>query len=192
MIYDQSPPAIKARILLNQSRAYDDGHSDDRLDPHPLFFLSQINRTIEGLLSDDSSCKSISLIKRQLKIAKAFSLYYRPPFRSTHSKDPLDQVNNIAKVRVQHLFSGAIILGDLVLVKKLLLNDDNDDLLPIPVAEILNVKSPYFGYPLQLAAAWGHIELVDYFLVHGGANPQIVEIWGLETEGPQLCGNEPW
>lgn len=42
-----------------------------------------------------------------------------------------------------------------------------------------------------MAASWGHIELVRY-LLENGANSHILEGWGLERKGPQVCGNEPW
>jgi hypothetical protein len=67
-------------------------------------------------------------------------------------------------MRGQNAFSGAIVLRNLALVQELL---ENQQFGPVDV----NTESFFFGRPLQLAAAWGHLEIVTY-LLHHGADPR--------------------
>ncbi|PGH15244.1 hypothetical protein AJ80_05597 [Polytolypa hystricis UAMH7299] len=61
------------------------------------------------------------------------------------------------------LLGGAIVIGNLPLVQALL-----EPVLRFPWGGVDNL-SQYFGRPLQLAAAWGHLEIVQYLLDHGAS-----------------------
>ena len=70
------------------------------------------------------------------------------------------------KMKAQNLLCGAIVAGDLVLVQSLLRGSQS------PTTVVVNKESPYFGRPLHLAAAWGHLEIVQY-LLDSGADPHL-------------------
>ncbi|OTB02988.1 hypothetical protein M426DRAFT_263998 [Hypoxylon sp. CI-4A] len=65
-----------------------------------------------------------------------------------------------AEKESQNLFCGAIVLGDLGLVKHLLEGSAS----PLARLDLLN---PDFGLPLPLAAAWGHLHIIRYLLDKG-------------------------
>ncbi|KLU87240.1 hypothetical protein MAPG_06241 [Magnaporthiopsis poae ATCC 64411] len=55
------------------------------------------------------------------------------------------------------ILCGAIVLGDLGLVRSLLEKGEAQ----------VNEEAPHFGRPLQVAAAWGHADIVQHLLDHG-------------------------
>jgi ankyrin repeat protein len=65
---------------------------------------------------------------------------------------------------VQNLFCGAVAVGNLPLARSLL--DTNPS-----VMSNIDAENPYFGRPLRLAAASGHLQIVR-FLLELGANPR--------------------
>jgi hypothetical protein len=67
------------------------------------------------------------------------------------------------KMEAQNVLSRAVVIGNLPLVISLLKRTS-------PVLADVNIESPYFGRPLQLAAAWGHLEIVRHLLDYG-SNP---------------------
>jgi ankyrin repeat protein len=67
----------------------------------------------------------------------------------------------------QNLLSGAIVIGNLPLVKELLESNESS-----PALADVNGSSPYFRRPLTLAAAWGHLEITQY-LLDCGARPDL-------------------
>jgi hypothetical protein len=80
-----------------------------------------------------------------------------------------------ASLNKQNMLSVAIITGDVPLVQQLLR----------PESDIqVNFESPYFGRPLNLAARWGHMEILR-FLLRRNANTQALQrsvmfYWGRE------------
>ncbi|KAF4632145.1 hypothetical protein G7Y89_g5981 [Cudoniella acicularis] len=65
----------------------------------------------------------------------------------------------------QNILSAAIVVGCFPIVRDLLKED-----LYVHV----NCEHPYFGKPLQLAARWGHLEILQ-LLLHHGADAQAVQ-----------------
>ncbi|RDL31973.1 uncharacterized protein BP5553_09375 [Venustampulla echinocandica] len=65
----------------------------------------------------------------------------------------------------QILFGAAVVSGNISTVRNLL-----ED-APVDV----NYESPYLGRPLQLAARWGHIVILELLLVHG-ADPVAMQV----------------
>ncbi|KAK1146894.1 hypothetical protein N8T08_002220 [Aspergillus melleus] len=91
----------------------------------------------------------------------------------------LSQLNKNGKevdeeAQAQNLISGSIVIGNLPLVKSLLGNRAVD----------VNRENPYFGRPLHIAAAWGHVAIVRYLLDHG-ADPNLFT-------GPQEENTDDW
>jgi ankyrin repeat protein len=70
----------------------------------------------------------------------------------------------------KNLLCGAIVLGCIPLVKSLLEKPQTSS--PMDLDTCCNG----FGFPLSLAAAWGHIEIVSY-LIKKGANPRRCEVY---------------
>lgn len=141
------PPALQARILVKKARVNKSQHDADN---DPLAVILKVSREMEKLLRTHPGSASLSLSQIELKIAKAFCHYYIPETETPAIPS--------GRVRTRDALSGAIILGNLSLVKSLL----GKTRMAIPA--LLNSGSVFFGYPLHLAAAWGHLDIVCYFL----------------------------
>lgn len=159
--------ALNARILLNKARACDVGPGDDVPIHQPTAIILQVSRALgsSSLLDassqsalDSATATTTAAAARDFQLAKAFSYHFRPWVEPTI---------NSPSVRAQNMLSGAIVVGNLTLVTSLL------EQAPLPSAKLLNTKSPFFGYPLQLAAAWGHVGIVRH-LLRCGANPHLL------------------
>ena len=65
----------------------------------------------------------------------------------------------------QTLLGAAVITGNLSMVRDLLEDTSID----------VNYESPFFGRPLQLAARWVHITVLEFLLAHG-ADPLVMQV----------------
>lgn len=102
----------------------------------------------------------------------------------------LGQLNKKGKefedMQVQNLLSGAIVVGDLSLAKSLL-RDMSPSLVDV------NREGPYFGRPLNIAAGWDRIDIVQYPLDHHGADPNLLtnllidDCWNPSVDYVRLC-----
>ncbi|KAI9712381.1 MAG: hypothetical protein M1820_001594 [Bogoriella megaspora] len=147
-------PTLKGRILLTRLRSKDVRNST------LLHVLATVNRALDNATKPESQEQRI---KQHQMIAEAVALKHRDQTSQTQN-----QFRHIdAKVQAQNVFSGAIVLGNLQLVKELLQ-------LRSPELVDENVENPYFGRPLQIAATWGHLQIVEYLLACG-ANPRVCD-----------------
>ncbi|KAI9668110.1 MAG: hypothetical protein M1821_000930 [Bathelium mastoideum] len=144
-----SPP-LKGRILLSKSR------SDEATGDKVLFVIASVNRALDDLTQPTEG----EQVKQHQIIAESASHQY--PGYSWQIEGGIEDIDE--KVEVQNVFSGAIALGAMPLVKTLLW----DRASPLPD---VNRESPYFGRPLQIAASWGHVGIVRY-LIACGADPR--------------------
>lgn len=139
-------PALRGRILLIRSRSHDT--SSDRT----LAVISRVNQDLDALTGpgETQQARQHQLIAEAVATMNHWKVYGTPD---------LD-----VDMRRQNVFSGAIVLGDLALVA---------DLLETRYRGLVdvNAESFFFGRPLQLAAAWGHLAIVAY-LLRRGADPR--------------------
>lgn len=143
--------SLRARISLSRSRCTEIlGWLAD---------LASINRALDSL----TGVNDLRLLEQQHK-SVAETICATPfQFETTLSNE-----TRIDKWKDQNLLSGAIVIGNLPLVKYLLAPES-----PAPFADV-NGATPMFGRPLTLAAAWGqHIEIVR-FLLRSGGRPDII------------------
>ena len=149
-----SPPALPlpllGRIFLTRSRSAGFEHHKH------VSVIRSINQTLDALSNPSPHSQS----QRHQRIAEATVKHY-PNLYLKSGKGPLDS-HAEGQLEHQNLVSGAIVLGDLPLLERLLSNGTTVD---------LNVISPYFGLPLTLAASYGHIPIVRR-LLHMGADPR--------------------
>ncbi|CEJ93485.1 hypothetical protein VHEMI09068 [[Torrubiella] hemipterigena] len=161
MMMHHVPTALKARVPLNKAGACDSGPDGDVPIHQSIAIILQVSRALSSLLdttSQSSAPASATAAARDFDLAKAVSYHYAPHVQPTI---------NSPSARAQNILSGAIVLGNLALVTSLL------DQAPLPSAKLLNTKSPFFGLPLPLAAAWGDVDIVRH-LLRCGANPHLL------------------
>ncbi|KAI1375327.1 ankyrin [Hypoxylon crocopeplum] len=166
-IYDQAtphlskriPPPLKGRILLTKSLACE---ATTKLPA----VIASVNKALDHLthpIKEDQ-------IRQHLAIAEAVA-------GMAWSTYPLSQRRHRdadAETEAQNVLSGAVVLGNLPLIKSLLEG-------PIPALARANSESPFFGRPLQLAAAWGHLPVVRY-LLDCGADPHATSCYSSDPE----------
>lgn len=144
---EHMPPSLKREILLKKSRLR------ERPQAKCLFVIASVNEALDRLTHPDEERRE----EQHLMVAEAVACM-DPITRWNGNKD-ID-----AEMKAQNLLSGAIVLGDLRLVKQLLEEQS-------PGLYRVKSESPYFGWPLHLAAAWGHLEIVRH-LLDCGADPR--------------------
>lgn len=149
-----SPP-LKGQILMTKSC------SDEAKTEPILRALADLNQALDDL----THATGEQQIQQHRVIAEAIAHMY--PSRNSN--------RGILPMSIHHLVCGAVVLGDLSLVKQLLEDyvsaETNDSDRRYKVAYVIEGGSSYLGRPLQLAAAWGHTELVQY-LLDNGADPR--------------------
>ncbi|CAJ2500130.1 Uu.00g029830.m01.CDS01 [Anthostomella pinea] len=144
----QMPPELKARILLSRSRS-----ATKNKVVHVIQIVNQeLNLVAEP--DDDHQCGP------SLLIAEAAAHKY--PGKPRQIRGDIKDID--AKMEAQNRLSGLIVLGDLPRAMALLQDAS-------PALADVNAESPYFGRPLQIAAAWGDADIVRSLLDHG-ADPQ--------------------
>lgn len=158
------PPSLKARIFL--ARAHPTANCAI------LVNLAAINSSLDLLIEPSGGTDDDARSRRHLLVAEAVAIkfpkvlvnrnsgseqfkgYYYPCFTPVGDEflRGTERGNEAADI-----LCGAIVLGDLGLVKPLLEKGD---------AEV-NEEAPHFGRPLQVAAAWGHADIVQHLLDQG-------------------------
>ncbi|PGH15215.1 hypothetical protein AJ79_02580 [Helicocarpus griseus UAMH5409] len=127
---------------------------------------------IEQLVLTIGICKALrlSVVNRYSWQNLALSTPAKEPqrFLSRIQKKSEDDTEFDQEIQGLNILCGAVVIGDLPLVKSLLETQST-----CAKQAAINDESPYFGRPLQLAACWGHIEIVKY-LLDNGSNPQLV------------------
>ncbi|KAI1775685.1 ankyrin [Hypoxylon cercidicola] len=157
-------PQLKAQIVLKKSV------SDESEKDYTLFFIAKLNQVLDHLTRANGERQ----IEQHRRIAEAAAHKYPNTRLDMSSPHRCDDVGP------QNVLCGAVILGDLELVKTLL-KQRSDAVANIPgyglpkgehaYLEYIQ-ESSYLGWPLRLAATWGHNHLVCYFLEHG-ADPHV-------------------
>jgi hypothetical protein len=115
-----------------------------------LSVIASVNQALD-ILTGETSTKVLR--HRHESVAQAVNIVQDLPLDS--------------RMEAQNNLSGAIIIGDLHLVKILLAADESS-----PALADVNTNTPYFGRPLIIAATWGHAEIVSY-LLDRGARPDL-------------------
>lgn len=135
-------PTLRGKVFVVKS------HSAEVTSKSHLSVIANVNLKLDTLTgeTDEETTKC-----RHESIAQAVGIVHSV---SQWGKEPVD-----AKLEAQNLLSGAIIIGDLSLVKSLLASGESS-----PTLADVNGATPYFGRPLTLAAAWGHLEIVRFLL----------------------------
>jgi len=152
------PQSLKGKILLVKSRSQE--AAKDKI----LSVIASVNRALDDLTQPNEE-RRIEQHQMIAEAAAAAPLDRNYVIMINERKQEFDM-----KMEAQNVLSGAIIIGNLPLVMSLLTRDS-------PVLADVNTESPYFGRPLQLAAAWGHLQIVRY-LLDCGADPHDAEIGG--------------
>ncbi|KAI1773876.1 ankyrin repeat-containing domain protein [Hypoxylon cercidicola] len=141
------PATLKGQILLIKS------FSDQVNRDATLLAIARLNRILDGL----AQATGEQQIRQHRIIAEAAAHWYpRCPWYNGGEEPEMNE---------QDILSGAVVLGDLRLVKTILEERS-------PAFANINVGSPYIGRPLQVAAAWGHTHIVRY-LLDNGADPHL-------------------
>lgn len=155
-------PPLKGKILLARSRRCSTSE-----DGFPSVIAS-VNRALDGLAHVSEERREE---QHQMIATAAACQYWRPWL-----KFKID-----VETEAQNLLCGAIILGNLSIINYLLKQR------PCALAAV-NTESPYFGQPLQLAAAWNHIDVVRYLLARG-ADPHMYYTGSGESGGSNWMPN---
>lgn len=143
------PHSLKGKVLLSKSY-----RQDTTKDKVPSV-LASVNRALDNLIQMDEKQRT----EQHIMISEAIAFLDRVGIIKIIQRNLEDD----AKMEPQNVLSGAIIIGNLPLVKSLLSEDST-------VLPNVNTESLYFGRPLQLAAAWDRLEIVRY-LLDCGADP---------------------
>ncbi|KAK2589384.1 hypothetical protein QQS21_012940 [Conoideocrella luteorostrata] len=140
--------AIRGRIAEVKSRSAEAAHL------HYLSVIANVNQKLDAMTGETDE----ELLKQRHE-AVAETVYHGiSPYRAYD-----------AKWEAQNLLSGAVIIGNLPIVKSILAGrPESSDSLPD-----VNGATPYFGRPLALAAGWGHVEIVRYLLDSGARSDTI-------------------
>ncbi|KAH8690016.1 ankyrin repeat-containing domain protein [Talaromyces proteolyticus] len=146
--------SLRARILLSGS------YSVARYRTRTFLAISNVSTRLAELTGADN--EQAARIRETIALAAAQS--------GNPTCDVLDKDHTIKgeNTRRQNLISGAIITGNLSLTMSLFKE--------LGKSVGVNKKSEYFGRPLHLAAAWGHIEIVQYLLDNGADARRIVAL----------------
>ncbi|KAK2765269.1 hypothetical protein FQN53_006923 [Emmonsiellopsis sp. PD_33] len=159
--YEPSPywmmtPQFLDKILLARSKTKEGTRNK------ALSVIAHVNRELDALTRPSE--KQLQL-KQHLAISEAVStigLHYFIPLGGGVAE--LDE-----EIKAHNFLCGAIIVGKLPLVTSLLESVHD----PESRKSKVDTDNPYFGRPIHLAAAWGHLEIVRY-LLDCDANPQLL------------------
>ncbi|OAQ59215.1 F-box domain and ankyrin repeat protein [Pochonia chlamydosporia 170] len=152
---------LRAKIAVVKSCSTEVARTDG------LFAIARVNQMLDKLTSETDENL---LRKRHEAVAEVVN----PCCSGYGSPDKTYD----AKLEAQNILSGAIIIGNMPVVKSLLTGSQD---VPTPLVNV-NGTTSYFGRPLVLAAGCGHIQVVRYLLNHG-ARPDIISGYSLhETE----------
>ncbi|KAK2782135.1 hypothetical protein FQN52_001069 [Onygenales sp. PD_12] len=149
------PPSVIGRIILANSRSCPEKEQ-------VFMAVARVNRELDSRTQHASEEQRM---KRHEMIAEAVAQSIPPIEIIAQGRQFGFTPGGVLaeKTRRQNIISGAIIIGDLPLVKSLFAEWADG-----PVST--NKKS-YFGKPLHIAAAWGRLEIVQY-LLDNGADPE--------------------
>ncbi|TPX18803.1 uncharacterized protein E0L32_011482 [Thyridium curvatum] len=165
---------LRGRIALFRSIDADPSKSSQ------FSVIADINQTLDALTEE--AHKQIRQSQHEA-VAKAVSQACARSLWAAKIR-PDDQLNE--KLKAQNRLSGAIVIGRLDIVKSML---SPASPAPSTLAEV-NGASPYLGRPLILAAAWGHLDIVQY-LLDRGARPDLL-FCCYEGEQTASRGYGPW
>lgn len=151
------PASLRGRIYLTKSRTSVSDHAQH------LSVIADVNLALDNLTHPYGKYRDQQhqLIAQAVAGSMASTFAGSFPFVRFDSIFKHFQIN--AERKALHILCGAIIIGDLSLVERLLWMDSSLD---------IDAESPFFGRPLPLAAAWGHFSIVEY-LLQLGANPHL-------------------
>ncbi|CAK3917496.1 F-box domain and ankyrin repeat [Lecanosticta acicola] len=155
------PPTLRGKIIAAKSRSTEAGG------PKYLSVVKAVQQTLEKVavsLDQQLDESWLVLISGEINI---------------RSKGAID-----AGVQAQNLLSAAAIIGHLAFTKLLL-----DGALGLPVLPKVDGHTPYFENALCLAAAYGHLAVVQY-LLHTGARPIVPSYY--ENEESLLDTQARW
>ncbi|EFQ99377.1 ankyrin repeat protein [Nannizzia gypsea CBS 118893] len=176
---------LLGRILLTKSRS----KAATRI--ATLHVIATVNQELDKLIG----CAQQHRHEQHLMISTAVAAYLRDDSKRHTARylSEAEQVHSLmwGETRNEHLsvddkltaatidkahnlFCGAIVLGNLSLVKSLASSVD------------INTVNYYFGQPLGLAAIWGHIDIVRYLLDHGADPHWIAE----QSKSIAICSIE--
>lgn len=144
-LYDKMPPTFKGKLFLSKTSSGKIG-----LDK-PFAVVNSVNQALDDIIKPNKEQQ----LKHHQMISEAIATTIntdRSPYSNKTSENP-----------AENLFCGAIVIGNLALIKTLL------PTLPRYAANI-DLRNDWFGIPIQIAASWGHFGIVQYLLDHG-ANP---------------------
>ncbi|KAH8885863.1 ankyrin [Thozetella sp. PMI_491] len=151
------PEQLLGKILLSKSKSLELGKRS------VLSAIATVNRELDRLTVPGDDLQA----KQHLRVAAAAAPQYWNEAASEHYRgyhyDPKDIDKEAAALNV---LCGAIAIGNLALVQSLLQEKSPK------LSACLNQQSSEFGYPLHLAAAWGHVHVVQH-LLDCGADPRI-------------------
>lgn len=159
------PPSLKGRILLATS--YTDKATKGTLS----FVICSVNRELGKLTQPNEQQR----LKQHRMISEAVSHL---------SMSQVDDINREGQdvgeeAQAHNVFCGAIVVGNLPLVKYLLGSGS------------VNRIIPYFGIPLSIAAAWGHIYIARFLLKCGADAGRVVNVpikgWEPDPDLKDLC-----
>ncbi|KAG6008016.1 hypothetical protein E4U43_000230 [Claviceps pusilla] len=162
------------KIFLGTSRSNKNVKND------VLVAIDNVNRKLDMLTGEMDEMKRE---KQHLAVAATISPNSCLSFSIRKEYDP--------EWDAQNIFCGAIVIGNLPLVKTLL---EEHQALGSPID--MNGVTPYFSRPLVIAAACGHLEIVRYLLEKGahsdlllGCRKSFSEDHSFEMEdySPQEC-----
>ncbi|KAG5950935.1 hypothetical protein E4U53_004147 [Claviceps sorghi] len=136
---------LAAKIMLVKSRSNLDVTQDF------LVVINNVNQRLDALTGEKND---VIREKRHLAVAAMIVSTHRFRYTTGQVYDPTWDAQN--------LFCGAIVIGDLPLVKTLLEERQTSN----PPVEV-NVTTPYFHKPLSIAARLGRLKIVRYLLEKG-------------------------
>lgn len=154
-LYSWVPTSLKGRILLAQSCS-EEATSKDKA----IAVIADVNQLLDQLIKPGD--EQLRLEQRRM-VCEAVAHLDGYKLARLNKYGP--EIND--EMKAQNLLCGAIVTGDLVLVQSLLRGSQS------PTAVVVNKENPYFGRPLHLAAAWGHLDIVQ-FLLNSGADPRLL------------------
>lgn len=151
-LYSWVPTTLKGRILLAQSCS-EEATSKDKA----IAVIADVNQLLDQLIKPGD--EQLQLQQHQM-VSEAVA--HLDGYKLAQLNKYGLEIND--EMKAQNLLCGAIVTGDLVLVQSLLRGSQS------PTAVVVNKENPYFSRPLHLAAAWGHLDIVQY-LLNSGADP---------------------
>jgi ankyrin repeat protein len=149
----QMHPALRGKILA--AKSYTSNHADKTCTA--LHVLTNVNSTLDRMIGETTP----ELVKvRHEAVAATINI---------NVDDEID-----ARIEAQNLLCGASIIGDLAVLKLVL---EGGKTITLPAALGLNASSPYFDNHLSLAAGFGRIAILQYFLDHGARVDSMSNLW---------------